>query len=126
MWGAFTGRYALFHLLGTRSGGAHGRSAKAPGESRRAEEAQGQRSGHPVARHAQPGRLGGLHREWDEVEAADPRRSHLRAPGQTAPGPHRAPAQAGSREAREGLIPVSAGRAASARPAAPSAFPTRS
>src|SRR5262245_15246072 len=98
-----TGPYSFIHSSARGFGGEHRRSAKAAGEGRRSEEAQGERPRDPVARHPQPGRLGGLHRERHEVAATDPRRSHLGAAAQATPRPHRAIAQAGGREAGEGL-----------------------
>src|SRR4029453_11505787 len=56
-----------------------------------------------LAGHAQSRRLGGLHRERDAIEEADPGRSLVRAQGQVAPFTPADAAAKGHREAREGL-----------------------
>src|SRR6266566_8554697 len=54
--------------------GADGCESQATGKSRRTPSPAAQRSHHRLAGHAEPGRLGGLHRQ-DKVEEVHPGRS---------------------------------------------------
>src|SRR5437762_717057 len=83
-----------------------GREPKTTREGRGTAAHATQRSDRRVARHTEPGRLGGVHRERDALEEADPRRSRVGAEGEGPPLPPADAVEEGHREAREGLSRV--------------------